>query len=81
MTGIDPFADDLDDRRSVDAAVRAYAACKASPLKVADLDYLLRHEDATGKLDPSEADLLRDLLAPRQAHGGRRRPRRPAGDR
>src|SRR5262249_30456906 len=63
ITGVDPFADDLDDGPSM-LRLEAYAALvKASPLKVMDLDYLLRHDDVTGKLAPREADQLRDLLA------------------
>ena len=64
ITGVDPFADDLDD--DVPSALRfeAYAAIvKTSPFKVVDLDYLLRRDDVTGKLAPREADQLRDLLA------------------
>src|SRR3712207_6857927 len=33
---------------------RAWKVLKASPLKVADLGYLLRHEDPTGKLAPPD---------------------------
>lgn len=63
ITGVDPFADDLDDDDPSALRFEAHAAAvKASPLKVVDLDYLLRHDDVTGKLAPREADQWRDLL-------------------
>ena len=68
MTGIDPFADDLDaDEPSILRFARAWRAVKASPLKVADLDYLLRHQDAIGKLEPTDDELLRNLKLLRDA--------------
>src|SRR5438876_1211353 len=42
---------------------RAWREVKASPLKVTDLDYLLRHQDSTGKLEPSDDELLRGVKA------------------
>ncbi|MEY2512820.1 MAG: hypothetical protein QOJ89_178, partial [bacterium] len=70
ITGIDPFASDLGgDDPSMLRFARAWRALKASPLKVADIDYLLRSEDLTGKLAPAEADLLRDIKAMHDALG------------
>ncbi len=69
MSGIDPLAADMEaDAPSLLRFVRAWAEVKAGPAKVADLDYLLRHGDPTGKLAPTVADLhtqvrtLRDAL-------------------
>lgn len=68
MTGVDPFANDLDaNEPSMLRFARAWREVKASPLKVADLDYLLRHQDAIGKLEPTDDELLRDLKALRDA--------------
>ena len=55
ITGVDPLADDLaTDEPSMLRFTEHVAALKASPLKVVDLDYLLRHDDLTGKLTPSD---------------------------
>jgi len=69
MSGIDPLAADMEaDAPSMLRFVRVWAEVKAIPTKVADLDYLLRHGDPTGKLAPTAADLhpqvrtLRDAL-------------------
>jgi hypothetical protein len=68
ITGIDPFANDLEaDEPSMLRFARSWREVKASPLKVADLDYLLRHQDATGKLEPSDDELLREVKALRDA--------------
>jgi hypothetical protein len=68
ITGIDPFADDLgSDTPSLQQLVDAVALLKASPLKVVDVDYLLRHDDLTGRLTPSTATLRHDLKALRDA--------------
>jgi len=68
ITGIDPFANDLDaDEPSMLRFARAWREVKASPLKVTDLDYLLRHQDSTGKLAPSDDELLRSVKALRDA--------------
>ena len=68
ITGIDPFANDLDaDEPSILRFVRAWREVKASPLKVTDLDYLLRHQDSTGKLEPSDDELLRAVKGLRDA--------------
>jgi ABC toxin N-terminal region/Neuraminidase-like domain/Salmonella virulence plasmid 28.1kDa A protein len=62
ITGHDPLADDMDaDEPALLQLVAAWKAVKASPMKVSDLDYLLRHKDVTGKLTPTEEGLLRDL--------------------
>jgi hypothetical protein len=66
--GIDPLADDMEsDVPSMLRFVLSWRAVKASPLKVADLDYLLRHQDVTGKLTPSGDEQLRDVKALRDA--------------
>ncbi len=68
ITGIEPFADDLEeDSPSMLRFARAQRSLKTSALKVADLDYLLRHQDATGRLTPPEAQQLRDIRALRDA--------------
>jgi hypothetical protein len=68
ITGLDPFADDLgSDTPSLPALVDAVAALKGSRLKVVDVDYLLRHDDATGKLTPTTDTLRHDLKALRDA--------------
>ena len=68
ITGLDPFADDLgSDAPSLDRVVDAVAALKASRLRVVDVDFLLRHDDLTGKLTPTTEELRRDLVAIRNA--------------
>jgi ABC toxin N-terminal region/Neuraminidase-like domain/Salmonella virulence plasmid 28.1kDa A protein len=64
ITGFDPTDLDGDDPELL-RLERAVAAVKASPLKVADISYLLTHADPTGKLAP--ADLPRDLGTLREA--------------
>jgi hypothetical protein len=68
LSGIDPFADDLGSAdpsllRLVDAA----ALLKGTKLKVADVDFLLRGADPTGKLTPTPPQVERDLSALRNA--------------
>ncbi|MFF3871891.1 neuraminidase-like domain-containing protein [Streptomyces sp. NPDC001978] len=68
LSGIDPFEDDLGSAapsllRLVDAA----ALLKGTKLKAADVDFLLRHADPTGKLTPTPAQVERDLSALRNA--------------
>lgn len=68
LSGIDPFADDLGSAdpsllRLIDDA----ALLKGTKLKVADVDFLLRHADPTGKLAPAPAQDERDLAALRNA--------------
>ncbi len=71
ITGLDPFAADMDQADpSLLRLARTWRELKASPLKVADLDYLLRDQDLTGKLAPPDATLLRDLKALRDALAG-----------
>ncbi|MEO5900386.1 MAG: neuraminidase-like domain-containing protein, partial [Ilumatobacteraceae bacterium] len=68
MSGLDPLADDLGaDAPSVLGFLDLWDAVKASPLKVADLDFLLRHDDPTGKFDVAVADVRRDVRALREA--------------
>ena len=70
ITGIDPFASDMGaDEPSMLRLALTWRALKASPLKVADLDYLLRDQDLSGKLAPAEEELLRDIKALRDALG------------
>lgn len=62
ITGIDPLAQDLQvDEPSILRFIESWHAVKASPTKVADLNYLLRHKDTAGKLAPTDEGLLRDL--------------------
>ncbi len=68
ITGLDPFADDLgSDTPSLARLVEAAATLKESRLKVVDVDYLLRHDDATGKLTPTVDELRHGLRALRDA--------------
>lgn len=62
ITGLDPLAADLEaDAPSLLGLVDAWQGAKAVGLKVTDLSYLLRHADASGKLTPSDASLLRAI--------------------
>jgi hypothetical protein len=62
ITGLDPLADDLqDDAPALLRLVDRWRELKAIGAKVTDLDYLLRHADASGKLTPSDDALLRGL--------------------
>lgn len=71
ITGVDPFADDLgSDAPSMLTLTDAVAAVKAAPLKVTDIDFLLRHADASGRLAPTEDELLRDIISLRAALTG-----------
>ena len=68
LTGLDPFADDLGSADpSLPRLVDAVALLKGTKLKVADVDFLLRHDDPTGKLTPKPAQVERDLSALRNA--------------
>ena len=68
LSGIDPLADDMNaDEPSMLRFVELYRRLKGLGLKVTDLDYLLRHQDADGDLTPGEEALLRDLKALRDA--------------
>lgn len=70
MSGLDPLADDLGaDEPSVLRFLALWDAVKASPLKVTDLDFLLRHDDPTGKFDVPVADVRRDVRTLREALG------------
>ncbi|WP_110554876.1 neuraminidase-like domain-containing protein [Actinocorallia populi] len=68
LSGIDPFADDLGSAApSLSQLVDAAALLKDTKLKAADVDFLLRHADPTGKLTPAPAQVERDLSALRNA--------------
>jgi hypothetical protein len=68
LSGIDPFADDLGSADpSLLRLVDAVALLKGTPLKVTDVDFLLRQADPTGKLTPASAQVERDLSALRNA--------------
>lgn len=69
LSGLDPLAADLEgDEPSLIKFVKTIKKLKANGLKTADLSYLLRHEDTTGKLTPSleiqlkHVKLLKDAL-------------------
>lgn len=68
LSGIDPFADDLGS--AAPSLLRLFDAVellKATQRKVADVDFLLRQADPTGKLTPTPAQVERDLVALRNA--------------
>ena len=62
ISGIDPLAQDMEaDAPSLLRFVDRWLELKAIRLKVADLNYILRHRDDSGKLTPTEASLLRGI--------------------
>jgi ABC toxin N-terminal region/Neuraminidase-like domain/Salmonella virulence plasmid 28.1kDa A protein len=62
ITGIDPFADDLaDDDPSLPGYVRARRLVDHSPLKVDDVDFVLRDGDPAGTRVPSAAAVHADV--------------------
>lgn len=62
FTGIDPLADDMEtDEPSFMKLIVAAQQLKAASLKVADLAYILHHNDITGKLTPSDEPLLKSV--------------------
>lgn len=64
ITGLDPLAADLEtDAPALLRLVDRWRELEAVGLKVTDLDYLLRHADASGKLIPGDDALLRGLKA------------------
>lgn len=68
LTGLDPFADNMEaNEPSLLRFVDTWKAVKASPLKAVDLDYLLRSRDPAGKLTPTQATLLGQAKALRDA--------------
>jgi hypothetical protein len=68
LSGLDPFADDLGSADpSLSRLIDAVALLNDTRLKVADVDFLLRHADPTGKLTPTPAQAERDLSALRNA--------------
>jgi hypothetical protein len=69
ITGIDPFADDLEtDAPSILRFLRVVRHLKAASLKVDDIDFLLRDGDATGTHVPTPTQIRTDLLVLRAAH-------------
>ncbi len=68
ITGIDPIANDMEaDVPSLHRFLDAWGALKGAKLKVMDVAYVLRHQDASGKLAPTESALLSDLKSLRDA--------------
>ncbi len=62
ISGLDPFAADWEnDEPSLIKFVKTIKKLKANGLKTADLSYLLRHQDSTGKLSPSPETLLKHI--------------------
>ena len=62
ITAIDPLANGLEiDEPALMKFIAIAQQLKAASLRVADLAYVLRHNDLTGKLDRSEASLLKDI--------------------
>jgi hypothetical protein len=62
ITGIDPFADDLGtDDPSMPAFLRAWRLIDDSPLKIDDVDFLLRDGDPAGTRVPTAAQVRADV--------------------
>ncbi len=62
FTGTNPLADDMEaDNPSFMKLITLTRQLKAASLKVADLSYILHHNDITGKLTPSEESLLKNI--------------------
>jgi Neuraminidase-like domain len=62
ISGINPFANDLEaDQPSLFSFIKLAQELKNQSLKVADLAYVLHHVDLTGKLDPTEESLLKNV--------------------
>ena len=62
ITGIDPFADDLGtDTPSMPAFLRAWRLVDDSPLKVDDVDFVLRDGDPAGTRIPTAAQVRADV--------------------
>jgi hypothetical protein len=71
ITGIDPLAMDMEtDNPSLPRFVTILEDNKQVPLKVSDLNYILRHKDVSGKLTPSDTDLGKNIKALRDAMAG-----------
>ena len=68
LTGLDPFAADMHtDEPSLLRFVDAWKATKGAPLKIADLDWLVRGVDPGGDAAPSPTQLRADLRTVRDA--------------
>ena len=62
FTGIDPFANDLEaDEPALMKTVKIVQQLKLASLKIADLAYLLQHNDISGKLVLTEESLLKNI--------------------
>ncbi|MEO8415425.1 MAG: neuraminidase-like domain-containing protein, partial [Ginsengibacter sp.] len=62
FTGIDPFANDLDaDEPGLMKFIKIVQQLKLASLKIADLAYLLQHNDITGKLILTKETLLKNI--------------------
>ena len=60
MTRVDPFAADFEaDEPSLTGFITLAQSLKANGLKIADLAYILRSQDPTGKLTPNDETLLK----------------------
>jgi hypothetical protein len=71
LTGVDPLTMDLQaDTPSLLRFLAAFQAARAAPLKVADLDWLVRHQDPGGGKTPSGPARMRELRALRDALTG-----------
>jgi hypothetical protein len=68
ITGIDPLADDMTaDTPSILRFLDEWKALKGTGLKIVDANYLLRNRDDGNLIAPTEAAMLRDLKALRDA--------------
>lgn len=62
ITGINPLANDMEaDEPSFIKFMYITEELKAISLKVADLNYILRHKDLSNKLTPTEESLLKNI--------------------
>ncbi len=62
ITGIDPFADDIETTLpSVLRFIKLSQSIKSQSFKITDLAYLLRHADLNGKLTPTNDALLKNV--------------------
>lgn len=68
ITGINPLANDLEtDEPSFLKFLYIVEELKNISLKIADLNYILRHKDESGKLTLTEESLLKNIKATRDA--------------
>src|SRR6266498_1718041 len=71
LTGVDPLTLDLEtDEPSLLRFLAAWRAVKASPFKIADLDWLVRHQDPSAAKTPSALALMGELRALRDGLAG-----------